>query len=155
MLTAHLPSGYVLAHGFGKQAPWVLPIALIGAVLPDVDLVFFYFVDDRAIHHHRYWVHVPAFWAAVAVVSLPVLAWLEQFRLGLVFFAALFLHMLLDTIGGGIMWAAPFDTKLYSLVSVPPTQAHWIASFILHWTFLLELVIWGVAFMLWRKGRTT
>lgn len=153
MLTAHLPSGYVLAHGFGKRAPWVLPIALTGAVLPDADMLFFYFVDDRAFHHHRYWVHVPAFWAAVAVVSLPVLAWLGQIRLGLVFFAALFLHLLLDTIGGGIMWAAPFDTALYSLVIVPPTQAHWIASFLLHWTFLLELAIWGTAFMLWQKGR--
>ena len=153
MLTAHLPSGYVLAHGFGKHMPWGLPVALTGAVLPDLDMLFFYFVDDRAIHHHRYWVHVPAFWVTVAAVGLPVLAWLGQVRLALMFFAGVFLHLLLDTVGGGIMWAAPFDTTLYSLVTVPPVQAHWIASFILHWTFLAELAIWGAAFMLWRKGR--
>ncbi|MBO9453361.1 hypothetical protein J7426_24085 [Tropicibacter sp. R16_0] len=108
MLTAHLPSGYVLSRAFDPEISWMVPAALIGAVLPD-----------------------------------------------LVFFTAILLHLCLDTISGGILWAAPFNDHLYSLVTVPPTQSHWIASFILHWTFVLELMIWGMAIYLWRKGQGT
>jgi len=155
MLTAHLPSGYVLAQGARWDIPMLLPAALIGAVFPDLDMIWFYLVDDRAIHHHRYWVHIPLFWMMVGAVVLPGLAlfarrWLAT---GLVFLVAIFLHLLLDTIGGGIMWAAPFEDHLYSMVTVPPTQAHWVASFVLHWTFLLEIAVWVIAVLLWCKRR--
>jgi len=154
MLTAHLPSGYVLAR-LAPQRCWLLPAALLGAVLPDFDMLWFHFVDQGSIHHHRYWVHVPAFWAGIAALTLPILAIRARNLLPAagVFFAALFLHLVLDTIGGGILWAAPFTPHLYSLVEVPATQSHWILSFLLHWTFLLELAIWGAAFYLWRNGR--
>ena len=154
MLTAHLPSGYVLAR-LAPQRCWLLPAALLGAVLPDFDMLWFHFVDRGSIHHHRYWVHIPAFWAAAAALTLPVMAVLARNLLPAagIFFAALFLHLVLDTIGGGILWAAPFSTHLYSLVEVPATQSHWVLSFLLHWTFLLELGIWAGAFYLWRKGR--
>ncbi|KAG1647501.1 Bicyclomycin resistance protein [Nymphon striatum] len=33
--------------------------AIFGAILPDLDLIWFYFVDRGAFHHHLYWVHVP------------------------------------------------------------------------------------------------
>ena len=154
MLTAHLPSGYVLAR-LGPEGRWLMPAALIGAVLPDADMLWFHFVDQGQIHHHRYWVHVPAFWAAIAALTLPVLAvrarrWLAPAAM---FFAALLLHMVLDSIGGGILWGAPFSDHLYALVEVPASQPHWALSFLLHWTFLLELGIRALALYLWRKGR--
>ena len=68
MLTAHLPAGYCLARLSPRRAPYVLAAALLGAVLPDFDLLAFYLLDGRSIHHHRYWVHVPLFWAAAAVI---------------------------------------------------------------------------------------
>ncbi|WP_405117514.1 metal-dependent hydrolase [Phaeobacter sp. BS23] len=153
MLTAHLPSGYVLARLVPEGHGLLLPAALIGAVLPDFDMLWFHFVDHGSIHHHRYWVHIPAFWAMIAV---PVLVGLACFARSLlapagIFFAALFLHMVLDTIGGGILWGAPFSDHLYTLVHVPATQSHWVLSFLLHWTFILELGIWALALYLWRK----
>ena len=154
MLTAHLPSGYVLARGWPRQSPMIMAAVLIGAVLPDLDMIWFYFVDQGSIHRHRYWVHIPAFWAAVAVIALPLLRRVGQFHAGLAFFAAILLHLLLDSIGGGILWLAPFDDRLISLVTVPATQSHWIWSFILHWTFALELLIWGVALILWKRSNT-
>ena len=151
MLTAHLPSGYCL----GKIKGWrgsVFAAAIVGAVLPDVDLLFFYFVDDRAIHHHRYWVHVPFFWAVIASVTLPAV-WKSRFRpVAIAFFTAILMHLLLDSIGGGIMWLAPFNTELVELVTVRPTQSHWILSFLLHWTFLFEVLIWILAAFLYLKG---
>lgn len=152
MLTAHLPSGYCLAK-IGHLRGMAFGAALIGAVFPDIDMVFFHLVDDRAFHHHRYWVHVPVFWAAVAAVTLPIL-WRTRLRVtALAFFAALLLHLVLDSIGGGVMWLAPFDTELWSLVTVPPRYGHWVTSFILHWTFALEICVWLAALGLYRASR--
>ena len=82
MLTAHLPSGYVLTRLAPDGCRLLMPATLLGAVLPDFDMLWFYFVDHGSIHHHRYWVHVPAFWAAVAALTLPGLAiWVLAFYL--------------------------------------------------------------------------
>lgn len=62
MLTAHLPAGYCLSRVTGTSLPGALPVMLLFSVLPDFDLLWFYLVDNRSIHHHRYWVHIPAFW---------------------------------------------------------------------------------------------
>lgn len=149
MLTAHLPSGYVLGRLLPKTIAHAMPVALVGAVAPDLDMIWFHLVDNGAIHHHRYWVHVPAFWIVAAAVALP-LAW-RFGRLGaaLVFFAAILMHLLLDTISGGILWGAPFSDHLFALVTVPADYSHWIISFVLHWTFAAELVVWAVALILW------
>ena len=131
MLTAHLPSGYCLAKS-SRLTGWTFAAAIAGAVFPDFDMLFFYFVDQQSIHHHRYWVHVPAFWIVVASVVLPI-PWRSHHRaVALAFFAGILLHMLLDSIGGGIMWLAPFNTDLWELITVPANQPHWIWSFVLH-----------------------
>jgi hypothetical protein len=154
MLTAHLPSGYIFARVVSHPIVGLMPIALIGAVFPDFDMFFFHFVDHGAIHHHHYWVHIPFFWLCVAMVSLPLLKWRGYLAQGLVFFAAITLHLILDTIGGGIAWRAPFDMALVEWVTVPATQSHWVWSFVLHWTFLIELIIWIIAgALLWRQHK--
>ena len=149
MLTAHLPSGYVLARCLPPGIPRRMPAALIGAVFPDLDMIWFHLVDGGAVHHHRYWVHVPLFWAAVAAVALPFAAWLGWLRTAGVFFAAILLHLILDTISGGVMWGAPVSEHLFVLFTVPARYSHWILSFVLHWTFLAEVAVWGAALWLW------
>ena len=129
--------------------------AIIGAAWPDLDLFFFYLVDNRAFHHHRYWVHAPAF---VLVVSLVLLAlsrwrWPAACPLVVAFCCGWVLHILLDSIAGGIMWLWPVSTELYVLFTVPPTQSHWVLSFLLHWTFVAELVIWAAALILLTRNR--
>lgn len=155
MLTAHLPSGYVLGKTLQRHVriPYLMPAAICGAVLPDFDMIWFVFVDQGAIHHHRYWVHVPLFWFCVALVALPILTRCLPAYLGTayVFFAGLLLHLLLDSISGGILWGAPFSDHLFSLITVPATQDHWVLSFLLHWSILPELLIWGWAIFLWHR----
>jgi inner membrane protein len=159
VLTAHLPSGYVLARALPPAIPalmpipFLMPVALLGAVAPDFDMIWFLFVDKGAIHHHRYWVHIPAFWALVALVALPLAWWLGHLRTALVFFAAILMHLLLDTISGGIMWGVPFSDRLFALVEVPAAYSHWVISFMLHWTFLAEVVVWLVAISFWFRRR--
>ncbi|WP_346896521.1 metal-dependent hydrolase [uncultured Roseibium sp.] len=156
MLTAHLPAGYCLTKLMKNRPPLLLPVALFFSILPDFDLIWFFWVDGRQIHHHRYWVHIPAFWAVVGTVSL-VAFWRTRFRPYVVIaVAAVFLHLVLDSLVGGILWLSPWDNTLYQLITIQPTKPHWLFSFILHWTFLAEVVIWGLAVALYRgEGRAT
>lgn len=134
-----------------KPAIYVLPAAVLGGILPDFDMIWFYLIDDRAFHHHRYWVHIPAFWAMVAAVTLPLVTlFCRRFLMAaFAFFAALLVHVCLDTIGGDIMWHWPWSDNFTSLVSVPARYDNWVLNFVLHPVFLLELMIWAAALWLW------
>lgn len=151
MLTAHLPAGYCLSRLTGKSIPGALPVALLFSVLPDFDLIWFYWIDDRSIHHHRYWVHIPAFWL-IAGALVTAFLWRTRYR-RLVFVAmgAVLLHLVLDSLAGGILWLAPFDTTLYHLVEVQPGEYHWLLAFVVHWTFLAEITIWMAALVLLQR----
>jgi hypothetical protein len=143
VILAHLPSGYILARISRRASGLPLLAALAGSVFPDLDLLWFYLVDHRAVHHHRYWFHAPGFWLIIAVLVLPVLsrAAPRYLAAGCLFFAAIFLHLILDTLAGSIMWGWPLATRLVALVEVPATQHHWILSFLTHWTFLAEIAV--------------
>ena len=132
-----------------RQTWWLLAAALSGSMVPDLDMLWFHLVDNGAIHHHRYWPHIPLIWFGIALVSLALLLRTHYLTAGLAFFAAIFLHLALDTITGGILWLYPVNDRLFTLVVVPATQSHWVLSFILHWTFLLELAVWAMAAWLW------
>ena len=69
------------------------------------------------------------------------------------FFAAIALHLVLDSIAGGILWLYPFDDRLWQVVEVPAAYGHWIISFMLHWTFVLEVAVWVAAIWLALRGR--
>ena len=154
MITAHLPAGYITGRAFARSGP-ILWAALLGGIFPDLDLIWFYFIDNRALHHHHYWVHVPAFWATLAGVSLPIIACRVRRFLPAVlgFFAAIALHLVLDTLAGDIKWLWPWSDDMVSLISVPASHPHWILNFILHPVFVAELAIWAVALFLWRRTK--
>lgn len=153
MLIAHLPSGYIVARTSGAKG---LPFwaALAGSVFPDLDMIWFFFVDNGAIHHHRYWVHAPGFWAIIALATLPFLRGTMR-QAAALFLVAIGVHMVLDSIGGGIMWLWPLSDHLYSLIEVPATQSNWVLSFIFHWSFAAELVVIGVALWLFLTRKAT
>ena len=150
MITAHLPSGYVVGRLWPK-APLVLPAAVLGGVLPDFDMIWFYLVDDRAFHHHRYWVHIPAFWAVIAIAIVPLAACFSRQNLPAVavFFTAIFVHIILDTIAGGILWHWPWSDQMTVLITIPARYDNWLFNFVFHWVFFLEIAIWAAASALW------
>lgn len=128
MILAHLPAGYLTGRALGARRGIVLWAALLGGVFPDFDMFWFHLVDHRAFHHHRYWVHIPGFWAMVALVALPLIRLLRPalFAPACAFLLAIGVHLVLDSVGGGILWLWPFNDQLYSLISVPATQSHWV-----------------------------
>ena len=124
--------------------------ATVGSVIPDLDMLYFHLVDGGHTHHHAYVTHWPLFWLAAAAFSLAIGRLLASTHLAsiAVFFAAAMLHMVLDTVASPIMWLAPFDSHASELVTVPATYGNWVVSFVLHWTFALELLICALALWL-------
>lgn len=155
MLIAHLPAGWLLARriaprlardtGEGRR---LMALGLLASVLPDIDLLYFYLVDGRRTLHHDYWTHIPAFWAALSALAVAILLLARMsvpWRDFVVLLAGVFLHLVLDTVAGGIAWLFPWHTARLVLVEVPARFEWWVWSFVLHWSFLPELVILGWA----------
>lgn len=157
MFIGHLPGAYLVfraaAPNLGKLA---FAAAMIGAVAPDIDMLWFYFVDDRGHHHHSYLTHRPIIWAGILFAGLLLRPCAARSGTFLTFFGAGGLvHLKLDSITGAVAWLWPFSDATYPLVVVQATHPHWILSFLHHWTFKIELVIAAVALVVWYKSRRT
>lgn len=144
MIVAHLPAGYILARATQNPRGVLLWAALTGSVFPDLDMFWFHLVDQGAIHHHRYWMHAPGFWFVIGAVAMVTLRGTRR-AIAATFITSIFIHLVLDTLVGGIMWLWPVSTHLFTLTIVPATQSHWVLSFMVHWTFLAELLLIAVA----------
>lgn len=155
MFIGHLPGAYLVFRTVGPGLTKVaFAAAMIGAVAPDIDMLWFYLVDNRSHHHHDYLTHRPILWAGIAAMGL--LSRLALPRAGTIvaaFGAGGLVHMALDSIVGKITWGWPFTDAAYPLVVVPATKSHWILTFLSHWTFAVEIAITLLAFFLWRRGK--
>ena len=149
MLIANLPAGYIIGSFFRNKVPQArgaMLSALVGSVAPDFDIVF-WLVDGGGVHHRTYPTHWPLFWAMIAgvVVPLTALAVPRWKAAATVFFLAVLSHMILDSVTAPMHWLMPFDERAVELVPVPAAYPHWILSFVLHWTFALEIGICAMA----------
>lgn len=160
MFIAHLPAGYVAAkileHRWPETQRRNLVIALlIGSVFPDFDMLYFYLVDQGRHLHHHYWTHLPVFWLAVLGVGLCASRVLRPQLVPVTtsFVAGVFLHLILDTPFGGILWLAPFSDQMFHFVTVPASRSWWVWSFVFHWSFAIELAICVAAALLYLSRR--
>lgn len=161
MFIAHGPSGYILstfvlsrARTVPASALAVIAAAILGAVAPDFDMLYFHFVDQGRIHHHRYITHWPIFWLGLIAASAALCALWKRCApafLALVFGLGGFLHVVLDSLVGDVWWLAPFLDQPFSLFSVSARYKPWWFSFILHWSFAVELLICLWAYVLYRR----
>ena len=151
MLIAHLPAGYLLARRLvprldpeASRRRRLLAVCLVAAVLPDIDLLYFYLIDGRQTLHHEYWTHIPAFWlvsVGVAVTLFRIARAPVPWPAVAGLLAGVFLHLALDTVTGGIAWLYPWDAGRIVLVVVPARFDWWVWNFILHWSFAVEIAI--------------
>jgi len=161
MLIAHAPSGYILsstilrkAHAVPAPCGAVIAAAILGALAPDFDMLYLHFVDHGRIHHHRYITHWPIFWLGLIALSSAIYAlWRRSAPafLSLVFGLGGFLHVILDSLVGDILWFAPFLDKPYALFAVSARYKPWWLSFLLHWSFAVEIIICLWACVLYRR----
>ncbi len=141
MFIGHLPGGYLVARALWRNSPRIVFIAgLIGAVLPDIDMLWFHLVDHGTVHHHEYITHRPAIWTAILAIG-AVLRNQIVVALGI----GGLVHMALDSIVGAIAWGWPFSDVATPLVVVPATHENWVMSFLTHWTFHVEIALTLVA----------
>jgi inner membrane protein len=163
MLIAHLPSGYLLGALAQKLAKsksrTIITAALFGSVAPDLDMLYFHLFDGRRTNHHDYFTHWPLFWLAVTLALVVTALVTRKMSLPVVtaFSAGTLLHMVMDSVAAPIHWLMPFNTMTVELVTIPARYSNWIWSFVLHWTFLLEIGIClsAVGLMLSRLRRAT
>lgn len=161
MIIAHMPSGYILSASLLKRfgsvpvpAAAVIAAGIAGALAPDVDMAYFHLIDHRQTHHHKYITHWPLLWLTLAAVSVLWFNWIRQSKaafLALVFCLGGFLHIVLDSFVGDIWWFAPFVDKPYAMFTVPAHFKPWWLSFILHWSFAMELAICIWALVIYRR----
>lgn len=158
MFIAHIPASYLytswliekwdIHEKIGLTKISIISLALIMGVLPDIDLFYFYLIDHRQHNHHTYWTHLPFFW--LLFLGIPTLIGLITKQKKLLWLTILIetniiLHLILDTHLGRIQWLYPISEHAIYLLEIPATHKNWILNFVLHWTFLLELLVVGLA----------
>ena len=160
MFIAHLPAAYLASRpilgrlrleGDRRLLAW----GLAAGVLPDLDLLWFYLVDQRRQVHHAYLPHLPAAWLALfgswALVMFAVRARRRAWAALVLVAVNVGLHLVLDTVAGGIRWLWPLSQHEFVLVEVAPRYQPWYLNFLLHWSVLVELVLVGTALWSWRR----
>lgn len=165
MFLAHIPAGYVvsktlLSHFREEQSKtkWLMCLGLLGSVLPDIDMFYFYLIDKQQHGHHSNWTHIPSYWIALLGISCLAAAIYKSRTLVVtsrIFITCVLLHLVLDSFtGGDIKWLHPFNHSYLSICSIPAENCYWIWNHLLHWTASVELLIISIAGLTFWKTRS-
>ena len=159
MFIAHAPFGYVISVAVMnrvRSTPTKLLIVacMLGALAPDFDLAYLHLIEHGRTHHHRYFTHWPIIW--ISLTFICAIAYINAKRsgpalVGLMFSIGGFSHMILDSLVGDIWWFAPFLDLPFSFAHVPALYHPWWLNFVLHWSFVVELLICAWAFQVYRR----
>lgn len=131
----HLLWGYVVARSMTDRPGYLLLGTLSGSLL-DLDALL------PGFTHHG-WLHTPVF---VAFVALTLWGASRERLMLLVPAAAMGSHLVLDSVGGGVMWLWPVSEA--SVALVPVTSAAGLAAAAV---FLLVAPAYGV-WDRWRRA---
>ena len=154
MFIAHMPAGFLLSRYLLKderdEPSYIkyLLIGLIASIAPDFDLAYFHLIDARQHPHHSYWTHIPIFWVGIyTLLVYPVYKWLGRTGVKLLsmFLLCGLLHMSLDSVASGIKWLYPIDKSYFGLWRIPSVYDWWVANYLFHWTFVIEVAICSIA----------
>jgi len=164
MFVAHIFAGYLCTRQtihrsvdcWHEPDQWkkYMVFGLVCSVLPDFDLLYFYLIDHRQHIHHSYWTHIPIFWIVFVSVGSAVSRWIFQKRRGIwwiILFVNTWLHLILDTVAGGIYWFYPVTVERIRWIPITPQYDWWVLNYLLHWTFLFEVIIILTAIYVYRK----
>lgn len=155
MFIGHLPAAYLVYKSAAPRAltPLAFAAGMVGAVFPDIDMLWFYLVDNRQHHHHEYLTHRPMVWLGLLVICMAIARTmrLPQGAVPVSFCAGGLIHLVCDSYTGSILWLWPFSDWHYALVTVQPTHSHWLLSFLAHWTFKVEIALCMVAAVVWYR----
>jgi len=164
MFIGHVAAGYiwtklllknrVFNNNDHKQQFIYFWTGILGSFFPDIDIFHFYLIDGRKHLHHSYWTHMPFFWliALCLLLLISMIRKNKNLRNASIFFISnIFIHLLLDTVAGGIYWLYPFSKGMVTLLEVPVKSTSWIFNFVFFWTSTVEGILIILAALLCRK----
>jgi hypothetical protein len=61
--------------------------------------------------------------------------------------------MSLDSVASGIKWLYPLDQSYYGIWRIPSVHDWWVANYLFHWTFLIELIITTTAVIVFIRDK--
>jgi hypothetical protein len=148
MFIGHLPVGYFISTEINRKLSHlgsdrdIIVSGLVGSVLPDFDLLYYYLIDNCQHNHHSYLSHYPILWLSMLCLSVVFYRSNRGRMAVLLILISIngFCHMLLDSVCGDILWFAPISYQAYSLIEIPALYEPWWLNYLLHWTFLFELL---------------
>lgn len=168
MFVAHAFGGYLctrqyinrLKNQWKHTTPpkYYLLFGIICSVLPDFDLLYFYTIDNRQHLHHSYWTHIPITWSVVAGLAYLIGRWVFHKRFGvfcLILLMNTWLHLILDTVAGGIYWLYPFSPTNFQWLNITASYDWWVLNYIFHWTFMLELCIISITVYIYHRDKNS
>jgi inner membrane protein len=148
MFIGHLPAAYLAFKAFAPKSlpPAAFAAGRLGGVLPDIDMLWFVFVDSSH-HHHDLITHRPIIWVGLGAISYSIYRTTDRLAPLMALCASIgaLFHLVMDSIAGKISWFWPLSDWSATLVQVQATHSHWIKSFLHHWTFKVEIAVTLVA----------
>ncbi|MDH5325615.1 MAG: metal-dependent hydrolase [Gammaproteobacteria bacterium] len=165
MFIAHACAGYLWTRHFirsnenrelsSKLVPYV-GFGIFCSILPDLDLLYFYTLDNRQNPHHSYWTHMPFFWLTVSALVYGIGTRLLRkipAAVSIILGVNTCLHLVLDSVAGGIYWFYPLSDAYVVWVPITARFDWWVWNFIFHWVFLMELLIVSLAVWVYQRDR--
>lgn len=166
MFFAHGFGGYLVTRHLVKRADEKTHSAslfsryilwgIFCSILPDLDLLYFYSLDNRQHLHHSYWTHMPVFWIFLACAIYSIGHGFFKKSIGLyclILLAGTILHLLLDTVAGGIHWLYPWSDYKFQWFVIQPEYKWWVFNYIFHWTMLMEVTLMLLAYVVYRRDQ--
>lgn len=150
MLIGHLPAGYFISRYIIKKnhlplnKTWI-GLGLLGAVLPDFDLIYPIFFNSSIASHRMLLTNIPLLWLFLALIcQFAYLIWKRIWIKYATFliFANVFFHFILDTPFVGVKWLWPFYDKLIGIYNVGLTDGFIVENYFHHWYWYLEILFW-------------
>ncbi len=165
MFIGHISAGYIYTKAILSSLPqryleaiywrYALSWGLLGSVLPDFDMFYFYFIDHAQHLHHSYCTHLPIYWLCLSAgifIILFVLGRPSQVIYAFLCLSNVFIHLFLDTLMGKIRWFYPFSNYDFVCFYVPNRYSWWVWNFVFHWTFFFEIALIIIAIFLFLKS---
>lgn len=155
MYFGHIPAGYLSFMAMRKfmknrgefttsRIQLLILLGLTASVLPDIDMLYFYFVDHRQHLHHGYFTHIPFYWFCAGVFWFLSSLLVQRIKFGIygaIVMMNITLHLMLDTINAGIKWFYPFSQRYVVFIDVPSSHQWTVMNFITHWSFVFEVIL--------------
>ncbi|MFH1426397.1 MAG: metal-dependent hydrolase [Candidatus Kerfeldbacteria bacterium] len=130
MLFAHAPLGFLAAwtskpfwkkFGITKKFQYkLLVVGFFAGVIPDLDLIYFYFINAEG-SHRNFPSHAPILYLVVIVALCLIFWFLKKYKAFLVTFVigtSIFSHLIADMIVAQIKLFYPFSAEFYGLADL-------------------------------------